>query len=219
MPDVGELYLDTKSRLSGLVSDLDDATLRTPVPACPGWSVADVVSHLTAVADDALAGRLTGIPTDEETAAQVARFRDRPIAAVLATWDELAPSFASMVTAFEVWPAALDVASHEQDIRGALGCPGGRDTDVVRLGAERLMGLLQLPVPLVVEIEEERFDIGGTGPAPQPLLLNTSRFEAFRFMLGRRSRRQLAGLDWSGDPSPVLGHLTLFGPSPEDIVE
>lgn len=26
-------------------------------------------------------------------------------------------------------------------------------------------------------------------------------------------------IDWSGDPSPVLDHLTVFGPSAADIIE
>ena len=44
------------------------------VPACPGWSVRDVVAHMTAVAEDWAAGSLAGPPTDEQTAAHVARF-------------------------------------------------------------------------------------------------------------------------------------------------
>lgn len=49
--------------------------------------------------------------------------------------------------------------------------------------------------------------------------LTTTRFEAFRWRMGRRSRAQLAALDWSGDAAPVLGHLTVFGPAARDIVE
>jgi hypothetical protein len=37
--------------------------------------------------------------------------------------------------------------------------------------------------------------------------------------MGRRSRDQLAALDWSGDPAPVLDHLVIFGPARTDIVE
>jgi hypothetical protein len=37
--------------------------------------------------------------------------------------------------------------------------------------------------------------------------------------MGRRSRGQLAALDWSGDPSPVLDHLVVFGPAMADIAE
>jgi hypothetical protein len=49
--------------------------------------------------------------------------------------------------------------------------------------------------------------------------LRTTRFEALRWRTGRRSRGQLAALDWSGDPTPVLDHLYLFGPANADIVE
>ena len=123
-PALSQLYGDSRARLLALVSGLDEKGLAAPVPACPGWRVRDVVAHLTAVGEDVLEGRLTGPPTEEQSAAQVARFVGRPFPEVLARWDELAPRFASAIDGFEVWPAVLDVATHEQDVRGALGAPG-----------------------------------------------------------------------------------------------
>ena len=125
-PALSQLYGDSRARLLALVSGLDEKGLAAPVPACPGWRVRDVVAHLTAVGEDVLEGRLTGPPTDEQSAAQVARFVGRPFPEVLARWDELAPRFASAIDGFEVWPAVLDVAAHEQDVRGALGGRGAR---------------------------------------------------------------------------------------------
>ncbi len=130
-PALSQLYGDSRARLLGLVGVLDEPGLAAPVPTCPGWRVRDVVAHLTAVGEDVLEGRLTGPPTEEQTAAQVARFEHRPFTEVLARWDELAPRFAAAIDDFEVWPAVLDVATHEQDVRGALGAPGARDTEVV----------------------------------------------------------------------------------------
>jgi uncharacterized protein (TIGR03083 family) len=200
-----------------LVGGLDAGAADAPVPACPGWRVRDVVAHLTAVAEDVLEGRLTGPPSDEQTAAQVARFRDRGLSEVLAHWEELAPRFGEAIDAFDVWPAVLDVATHEQDIRGALGEPGARDAEVVRLGSDRLLAWLRPPVPLRVEVEDASYDVGPEGgPA---LVLRTDRFEALRWRLGRRSRAQMAAMGWSGDPAPVLDHLVVFGPSPTDITE
>lgn len=49
--------------------------------------------------------------------------------------------------------------------------------------------------------------------------LRTTRFEALRWRTGRRSRAQLAAMDWSNDPTPVLDHLCMFGPAKTDIVE
>ena len=88
---------------------------------------------------------------------------------------------------------------------------------MVRLGSDRLLGWLQPPVPLRVVVEDRAYDLGPEGDAA--IVLTTDRFEAFRWRLGRRSRRQLAGLDWTGDPSPVLDHLVVFGPAARDIHE
>jgi uncharacterized protein (TIGR03083 family) len=222
-PALSRLYGDSRARLLALVGGLDEPGLATPVPACPGWRVRDVVGHLAAVGEDVLEGRLTGPPTEEQSAAQVARYAGRPFGDVLARWDELAPSFAAAIDGFEVWPAVLDVATHEQDIRGALDAPGARDTEVVRLGSDRLLTWLRPPAPLRVVVEDGSYEVGLEGLSPPDggatILLTTDRFEAFRWRLGRRSRRQLADLDWTGDPSPVLDHLVVFGPAATDIDE
>jgi uncharacterized protein (TIGR03083 family) len=216
-PDLARFYRETRQRLTALVSGLDAAALATPVPACPGWSVADVIGHLAAIPEDALAGRLTGPPSEEETAAQVARYSGRAMTQTLASWTDLAPQFEEIVAAFEVWPAVIDVASHEQDIRGAVGQPGARDTEVIRETAGWLIARLRPPVPIRVTIEDAEILLGPDG---EPVLeLRTTRYEAFRWRMGRRSRNQLAALDWAGDPSPVLDHLVVFGPAVTDIAE
>ncbi len=216
-PDLTRLYHDTRERLILLLSELDDAELATRVPACPAWSVREVAAHLCAASEDVLAGRLTRIATEQETAAQVARFKGHDVAGILAAWEEAAPQFGQLVGTRKIWPAVIDLASHEQDIRAALGRPGARDTDVVWHSADWLLTRLRPPVPLRVTVEDGEFRTGpGNGTE---LRLTTSRFEAFRWRMGRRSRAQLARLDWSGDPSALLDHLTIFGPSATDIVE
>ena len=216
-PDLGHLYRETRERLASLVCSLDDAALNAWVPACPRWSVRDVVCHLVANMEDAAAGVLTIPPSDEDTAAQVARCKGRDLAEILRTWAALAPPLERAIAEFGVWPAVIDIASHEQDIRGALGRPGARDTAAIWHGADWLLTGLRTPVPLRVEVEEAEFRAGpGGGPG---LGLATSRFEAFRWRMGRRSRAQLAALDWSGDPAPVLDHLAIFGPASREIIE
>jgi hypothetical protein len=203
--------------LTFLVCELGDAALDTRVPACPRWSVRDVVCHLVANLEDALAGTLSIPPSDEDTAAQVARCRERDLAEMLRTWSALAPRAEQAIADFGIWPAVIDIASHEQDIRGALGRPGARDTAAIWHGAEWLLTVLTTPVPLRVGVEGAEFR---TGPDDGTEVgLATSRFEAFRWRMGRRSRAQLAALDWSGDPAPVLDHLAIFGPASSDIIE
>jgi uncharacterized protein (TIGR03083 family) len=216
-PDLARLYTDTQARVAALVAGLDATALATPVPACPGWSVQDVVAHTLATTEDALAGRLTGPPDEEWTAGQVARFAGHDIGDMLATWARTAPQFGEIVAAFEVWPAVIDIVSHEQDIRGAIGRPGERDSDVVRTAAAAVLSVLAPPVPMRVTVEDAEFRVG---PDEGPELgLATTRFEALRWRLGRRSRAQMAALDWSGDPAPVLDHLVIFGPATADLIE
>jgi uncharacterized protein (TIGR03083 family) len=200
-----------------LVSGLDDAALTAPVPTCPGWRVRDVLAHVTAVALDVTEGRLTGRPADKETAAQVARFSGHEVRQILDAWDEVAPRFEELIGAGKAWRAVIDLVSHEHDIRGALSRPGARDSEAVRRCAQLLLTGLRSPVPLRVTVEDAEFRVGPDG-GPQ-LSLTTSRFEALRWRMGRRSRAQLAALDWSGDPAPVLDHLVVFGPAAHDIVE
>lgn len=217
--DLGLLYRETRERLSGLVLGLDGTQPAAPVPACPGWSVSDVIYHLLSVVEDVMAGRLTRPPTDAETSEQVARHRGRPLPEAVEMWAEMAPAFEDLIAGARVWPAVMDVATHEQDIRGALGIPGSRDNEVVRLGAERLVTMMQPSQPIRIVCEDFEARVGPEARTDQELLLRTNRFDTFRWRLGRRSRSQVERYDWSGDPTPVLDELFVFGPSPADIVE
>jgi uncharacterized protein (TIGR03083 family) len=216
--DLGDLYRNTRVRLTALVSCLDVSELAAPVPTCPGWSIADVICHLAGGVEDVLAGRLTGPPTDAQTAEQVRRHRGKPTPEVVDLWNELAPAFEGLIGAGRAWPAVLDIVSHEHDIRGAIGRPGGRDSPGVYLGAEALCARARgLPVAIRLIWEDGETRMGTDTPIG--LILYTTRFETLRWRLGRRSRTQMERLAWSGDPTPVLDHLALFGPARSDIIE
>jgi len=216
--DLAGLYRDTREPLADLVAGLDSGALSAAVPACPGWAVRDVLAHLTAIPEDAIAGRLTGIPDEEFTAGQVARFADVSVPEILERWSASAPQFEEVVQAFWIWPAVIDVASHEQDIRGALGLPGARECAAIRQTTPRLVSWLDLTVRLRIVTEHDEYLAGGAEGEPS-LTLTTTEFELFRSRMGRRSPAQLAAMDWSADPSAVLGHLVVFGPATADIVE
>jgi uncharacterized protein (TIGR03083 family) len=218
-PDLALLYRDTRERLTELVAGLDDTAVSTQVPACPGWAVRDVLAHLVAIPEDALAGRLAGVPSEEFTADQVARFAGVSVTEMLSRWSASAPEFEEIIKAFGVWPAVIDVASHEQDIRNAVGQPGARQCAAIRAMAPLLASLLSPPVPVRVVTEHGEYLVGGDDAHIEPLTLATSEFELFRWRMGRRSRRQLAAMDWSGDPSAVIGELTIFGPAARDVKE
>ncbi|WP_051342203.1 maleylpyruvate isomerase N-terminal domain-containing protein [Pseudonocardia spinosispora] len=211
------LYQETKNRIAGLVSELDESGLGTVVPACPAWSIREVVAHLAAVAEDWTAGRLTGPPDDDETAAQVARFAGRGMAEVMAAWTEAAARLDHQAATAGLNPPIGDIVSHEQDIRGALGRPGARDCVALSYSADQVLTMLRTPVPLRITVDGVQYR---SGPAEGAVIgLTTTRFEALRWRTGRRSRAQLAAMDWSGDPAPLLDHLYLFGPATTDVTE
>jgi uncharacterized protein (TIGR03083 family) len=211
------LYQETKERIVALVAGLDDAALSTAVAACPGWSVRDVVAHVVAVAEDWVGGRLAGPPTDEETAAQIARFGGYRLAEILAAWTDAAAALDHMAETAGVKPPLGDITSHEHDVRGAIGRPGARDSAAVWHSSDQLLLNLRTPIPLHVTVDDAQYRSGPGDRAE--IRLRTTRFEALRWRTGRRSRAQLAAMDWSGDPTPVLEHLYLFGPAGADLEE
>jgi hypothetical protein len=228
--DLGENYGLARRRVSALVRDLEDP-FAIPVPACPGWTVHDVVAHLVAVVEDAVAGKLTGPPSDEVTREQVGRRRDMPTNEMLDEWAEICPPFQEGIQALRIWPGYLDVLAHEFDIRGAVANRDERDSFQIIASSECLLSNWKPPVPVVVKTDQNSYPVGkggvgegedgegGVGEGGASLILETSPYEVFRFRLGRRSPAQLRAMSWSGDPTPVLDHMVIFGPEPYDVIE
>ncbi len=207
------LYEDSRRRITSVVAEADTSI---PVPACPGWTIHDVVAHMVGTVHDALEGRLTGPPSDEQPAAQVARYRGRDTGGLLEEWASVSGRFAALINEFAVWPGVIDAVSHEQDIRGALGRPGDRESDGVTAASGALLRRWQPPVPIRIDLPDEVVVAGDGEPG---IALETTPWEILRVRMGRRSRAQLAALAWSGDPAPVLDHLVVFGPAASDLIE
>ena len=221
-----ELYADVRVRISDLVRDLPPALTRTAVPGCPGWTVHDVVAHATGIVADVNAQRLEGATTDPWTQAQVDSRRDTPTHDVLDEWSREAATFEPTLDGI---PKAMsrtlliDLVTHEHDVRGALGLPGGRDSEAYEIARKGYaVGLAKsleergLP-GLRLEAEDWSFD---AGPEPRATVRAKDSFELFRALAGRRGRGQVLAYDWDGDPEPYLPVLNHFGPLPEnDVIE
>ncbi len=214
---VGDHYRRSRERVSALLGAMPVDVASQPVEACPGWDVHDVVAHLVCIVDDALAGRLAGPPTTDATAEQVARLRDIPLAAMLDRWNEQAPAFEEVVSQASVWPAAIDVLSHEHDLRHAVGRPGAHDDPSVSAVAALLIDALAGP-PIDFDLGSSRRTSGGSG-APAERAVRTTAFEVLRFRLGRRSAEQVLALDWSPGPPASLEAMFVFGPRDVPLLE
>lgn len=218
MIDLGVEYGEARRRLTEVVRHVPDPA-GTDVACCPGWSVHDVIAHLVAVIEDVNGGKLAGPPDDAWTAEQISRRAGRPTGDLLDEWAELSPPFEQLLSGVPVWPALMDVVSHEHDVRAAVGDAGGRDLEVISACGVRLIKAFGDDP----ELSSLQVTVGDqdvlAGDERGAVRLRTTPWEAFRFRLGRRSRRQLQGMDWTGDPAPILGRLTIFGPHLEDVLE
>src|SRR5437588_6570846 len=92
--DLGTAYLEVQERMLGAATN--PGVHDTPVPACPAWTVRDVVGHVAGVAEDAVRGELPELDLLEQwrdesvatardnlTERQVARSRAAPFDAVV----------------------------------------------------------------------------------------------------------------------------------------
>jgi hypothetical protein len=219
---LGEAYrgaftrLDTRMR--GLAAT-DPTSLDALVPACPGWTVHGVVSHLTGLASDILAGTLRGIPDDEWTAGQVDARLGVPVEEVL---DEWAPHVAVIADGLDARrippPAAADVLVHEGDIAEALADPvppedGWRDA--ARLFCRGTVRGLERAGTLTVRCAGEEWTGGSGGDGPDAAV-EVAPWEFFRGVFSRRSVDQMRAWAWAGDPEQWLEPLTVFGLRTDD---
>jgi uncharacterized protein (TIGR03083 family) len=218
---IAQVYAEAHHRIVGLVRDLDGDAVRRQVPGTPEWTVHDVVAHLAAIPTDVMAGRLTGGPSPEETRRQVEERRDRTVAELLEEWaGGLGPILDGARAGLVPAPLAIDAVTHEQDIRGALHAAHLDDDGALRfaatgysVGLGRRLKQAGLP-PLRLRDRARGFDVVARTGEPTATVSGTE-FELFRAMAGRRSRAQVAALDWSVDPAPYLDCFCVFGPLPE----
>lgn len=224
-PDYASAYADTRARLTELVSDLSPEELDRVTPATPEWRVRDVVAHLAGVCDDVANGNMAGVATDDWTAAQVAKRREQTLEEVLAGWAEQSPGIEDTMRAMPIdaWGQMIaDTATHEQDIRGAIGKPGGRDAVAVVVGFEWGMNTLgqrlaaENASAFVIEHEEGATVVGNGDPVST---LRASRFEVARAMAGRRSEAQMRAYDWDGPLVDLVLWRKVFTPPEADLVE
>lgn len=223
--ELGTLYRLAREQVESLVRSLSPQQLEAAVPACPGWTVHGVVSHLAGVATDAINGRLSGVPGPDQTAAQVAERSTTPTAVVLREWERTGSQMEALLAKTGSGSApVIDVAVHEQDIRGALGLPGNRQGPVIDLALHRAADLLESRIESAglpdLKVQAETESEPTLGRENASVTLRASRFELFRSIYGRRSRtqleRRLVGTD---DPGAYIDLLCILGPAERDLIE
>ena len=217
---IAVLYRLAVESFTEFARTLDADDWATRVPCTPAWTARDVLSHVSGIPDDAIAGRMDGAPGEAWTAAQIERNRDATVDELLSRWSQQAPLFAQVIEEMDEGRPPIDCHSHEHDIRHALGRPGARGNAIIDTPS---FASVDAPVRVVIAFVDGSIVITGDDSATSTVTLRcVTRFELFRSRLGRRSRQQVRDADWEGtdvDIDAVLDHWFSFGPSASPIEE
>jgi uncharacterized protein (TIGR03083 family) len=242
--EMHDLYRTQQEALASLVLAHPDRS-GNRVPACPEWTVHDLLAHLVELSSDAATGRLPVMDLLEQwrddgvaqrrdgmTADQVDRVEGEPAGELVSRWRETTLALAPMLNGAVPFPepapfglAAIlvtDLVIHDQDARGALrvhNAPPGPASSLAL--ATYLFGVdyrvRQLGLPALGVRYGNKTRLLGTGdPAAT---VSATRFELLRAFGGRRSRRQILAFDWDGDPGPYVALLPAYGERRDDLVE
>ncbi|MEW2065186.1 MULTISPECIES: maleylpyruvate isomerase family mycothiol-dependent enzyme [unclassified Streptomyces] len=217
-PSHHRAYRACRVNITRLVTS-DPSVAELPVPACPGWSVRDLVGHLVLVcrmAVDEEPGEISEPPPPPPGI---------PIGELVATWavlEERLPAVLARADWLRRRILPLDALSHELDLRTALGLPPESSPaladalDLAVGGFGLSLNGHGLPA-LRIRTPDREWTAGQGEPA---VTLRGESLDVFRALTGRRTVRQIGELSWSASPASWLPAFT-WGPftPPTDAVE
>jgi uncharacterized protein (TIGR03083 family) len=229
--DVAEapsLYARLQEMIVPQLLSLSDLDAQTAVPTCPGWSVKDVISHVSGLVAETLAGVPLPRGSDEATARQVNDRAHLSLAQLCHEWVGNADAFAAFGDEDPAYVAALasDLVVHTIDIGEALDRPIDLDIEAVQRVASRYGTALQERATesgclLTLVLDDI---VTGDSPSDDPtespssnddpaLVLRSSSHEFLRAVTGRRSGADVRAMDWTGNPELLLANAwSQYGP-------
>ena len=216
--DEVEAWQEAQQRVCALVEELDAEQLQTRVPATPDWTVRDLLSHMVGLGADVLAGDEPDDHNATWTQAQVEARRDRSAAELLAEWRGLADGLVAWMREHGTRPLG-DVVIHEQDLRGAVGRPGGRDSAGFAMIRDRMAARFGRAVgdrPAIALVADDGWTWCSDGdPAEAAVVVAGDGFDLGRAVTSRRTADQLRAMTTRGDVEPYLDAFAGLGPLPD----
>jgi uncharacterized protein (TIGR03083 family) len=213
--DLSAAYHATRARISALVAELDDAELARVVPACPEWTVHDLLAHVVGLPEAITSGDR---PSDDHQTwleGLIATRRTASVSSLVERWQACADATSALVDG-SGGLLLLDLVTHEQDLRGAVGRPGARGAPE---GRAILQAELAALVPgfidaglgaLVIDAEGTQWASHLVRPG---CTLHIDPWEASRVLESRRTAEEILALPATGDIEPyipvIAGHRPL----------
>ena len=212
------IYRQVRENVIGLLTERADAAGRG-VPACPGWTVGDLVHHLVGICARVI-GRLSGQGQSQGQgqaqahgpAPEAAPSGESDLAKLLIRWAELGECLDRLSVEVALPRGhilAMDAFTHELDLRSTLklpppaGHPGypGMLAVVIDGLSEEVVGR-GLP-SLRIELPGAHW-IAGRDRRPAATVWAPGPHDLYRTLTGRRTCAQITALSWSADPAPWL---------------
>jgi uncharacterized protein (TIGR03083 family) len=224
-PETGAaFYREARGRIVAVARTLDAERLAVTVPACPQWTVKDMLGHFAGMAADMARDNVAGAPTEAWLADQVAARAGRSVEELIAEWAEQGARWEEIARraehpSFLVRSPYLDTAVHEADLYAALGLP--------RPPGEVILAIVDSVVP---RVSEDFDDLGlyliTTPDREYPIGLGdavasarTETYELMRAVFGRRSRAQIGAWEWTGPPGPFAERLPVLPQVESDLFD
>ncbi len=214
--DAVEEWLAAYGRVTDLVGALgaDEAARR--VPACPDWTVRDLLSHMIGLDADVVAGDEPDDHNSTWTQRQVDARTGRPVDELLEEWRSLVGPLTTWMQEFTTRPLG-DLVIHEQDLRGALDRPGARDNAGLLSLRDRMLGRFEarLGDAPPIALSGGSWEWCSSGPASDAdVVVRAGEFDLARALMSRRSEAQIRRWTERGDVAPYLPAFETLGPLP-----
>lgn len=222
------LYRRSKQRMNDVVCSLSDDELAIRCPACPAWSIRDVVAHHVHfagafvdgavpaeagqgfVAVDAATRAAAGAVRDEWTEAGVEGRRGASLDEILDEWKGVAKRLGPGALA-----VVFDSIVHLGDIVEALGDRSGVDTELAEYAIhtcyERALTgrLLALGEMAVLNCADTGVRIG---TYPGAVEVRGATNELLRTLAGRRTRAEAdVALEWGAASTELRDRFPVYG--------
>ncbi len=209
-------WTQAQQRVITLVEHATPEQLTRPVPACPDWTVRDLLSHMVGLGADVAAGDEPDDHNATWTSAQVRKRAGHDVPTLVAEWRRVARPLTDWMRANGPRPLN-DVVIHEQDIRGALGVPGAQDTPALAAIRDLFAGRFATHVrdlPAITLSGPGWQWTSATHPDDAEVVVRASDFDLARALVTRRSAAQLRSWTTRGDLTPHLSAFALLGTLP-----
>jgi uncharacterized protein (TIGR03083 family) len=215
-----EEWTNAQSRVIELVEGISADDAEKTVPACPDWTVRNLLSHMIGLDADVIDGDEPDDHNPTWTQRQVDERADHDVAALVSEWRELTAPLQDWMRSNGARPMG-DVIIHEQDLRGALGQSGAHGTDGLRALRDRMAGGFTAAVEKdglgAIELVSPEWTLtAGDGAAV--VTVTASEFDLTRALMSRRSADQLRSWTTDGDVEPYLSAFGALGPLPESAL-